>query len=482
MPPRNLSFLRTVVPSKILGNRHLMLGLLALGACPAPAAEETDLPLGKVIEEVRCDHDPDNRYSLYLPAGYDANRSWPLILFFDPGARPTVPLQRFAEAANHFGFVMACSHHTKNYVSFEVNWGYALEMWKDVLAKVSVDPNRMYAGGFSGGARLASRVAMFTQKIQGVIACGAGFWSQTQKNLDIPFVVISTIGNKDMNYLELLNLERELSSMSVVNRRLEFKGGHQWPPNEICHEVLGWLQLQAFKKNMITKGEGLLDEQANQRLAAAKAVQEAGDILRAHRLYSDMLEDFGGLADLSSVEERLAKIEKKSDFKKLQKGYKSGVQTERATRTQIARKLFQGESLPSSEPLEFRKQMGWWKREVERLQKNYGKTENPEEQLAIYRIFDFLARVCFEKSIYGFREQDYQKVIFLNEVASLIIPKLPYAFFNLAKAYAQTGEHDKAFAALADFVKYGQPGPGKFTREPLLDPLKQDQRFQAYLQ
>ncbi len=48
-------------------------------------------------------------------------------------------------------------------------------MWADLVSRFSINLKRMYTAGFSGGARIAMKVAMDSGQIAGVIASSAGF-------------------------------------------------------------------------------------------------------------------------------------------------------------------------------------------------------------------------------------------------------------------------------------------------------------------
>ena len=62
--------------------------LIFLAALTASAQQ-----LGRVVESVKCDADPSQFYALYLPLRYAPERSWPVILAFDPRARGRVPVE-----------------------------------------------------------------------------------------------------------------------------------------------------------------------------------------------------------------------------------------------------------------------------------------------------------------------------------------------------------------------------------------------------
>ena len=114
-------------------------------------------------------------------------------------------------------------------------------MWTDVGKRFSINPKRIYTAGFSGGARIAMKVAFDSDQIAGVIASSAGF-PPGHRRSDLKFVVFGTAGTEDFNYLEMRQFDKELSS---PHRVVIFDGGHQWLPSSLAVEALEWLEFQA---------------------------------------------------------------------------------------------------------------------------------------------------------------------------------------------------------------------------------------------
>lgn len=124
---------------------------------------QSDLMPGKIIPKVTCSTDESKSYALYLPSGNNRNEPWPILMLFEPASRAQLPIERFQQGAETFGFILACSNDTANYLAWEDNWKSIEAMWNDISQKLAVDGNRIYVGGFSGGARLASTVAFVTE-------------------------------------------------------------------------------------------------------------------------------------------------------------------------------------------------------------------------------------------------------------------------------------------------------------------------------
>ncbi|MCX6568028.1 MAG: alpha/beta hydrolase, partial [Candidatus Aminicenantes bacterium] len=85
---------------------------------------------------------------------------------FDPGARGAAGVEAFRGAAETYGWILAGSNNSTNGPMRE-SAAAAWAVWADALKRLPLDERRVYASGFSGGARVAS---VFPQVIGRAIA------------------------------------------------------------------------------------------------------------------------------------------------------------------------------------------------------------------------------------------------------------------------------------------------------------------------
>jgi len=152
------------------------LVLLVSLSPPAQATQQANaIPKNQIVKKLECLNDSSQSYALYLPSNYTPDRKWPILYALDPGARGKTPVERFKEAAEKYGWILAGSNNSRN-----GPWRRAADAWsamtKDTQQRFSIDDDRVYATGFSGGARVALQIAQLCQDcLAGVIASGAGF-------------------------------------------------------------------------------------------------------------------------------------------------------------------------------------------------------------------------------------------------------------------------------------------------------------------
>src|SRR6185369_9862596 len=148
---------------------------------------------------------PDESYALYLPTGYTAARSWPILYAFDPLARGVVPVRLYKDIAEKYGFIIAGSNNSRNFSGQESSKS-ASAIWDDTHLRLALDERRTYTTGFSGGARMAGLIALRCSqcRIAGVIVHGAGYplgQKPSQKTSPLYFLAV---GDEDFNWSEVM--------------------------------------------------------------------------------------------------------------------------------------------------------------------------------------------------------------------------------------------------------------------------------------
>jgi len=272
---------------------HLLLFLVLAGAA------SDSLPVGQVIPDVKCAKDPSQSYALYLPSNYTSDRSWAVILGFDPGGRGRNAVDRYQAAAEKYGYIVAGSNNSRN-GSTETGHA-AAAMGNDLFSRFNVDPKRIYTAGMSGGARVAFSVAFSSMKIAGVFASSAGY-PDAKSRTTVPFPVFATAGTEDFNHLEMRQLDRDLTSPHYL---AIFQGPHVWLSNELALTGVEWMEIQAMKAGIKPRDEREIDAILAMRMAAVDPTQVNKDTFLALQAIAT---DFKGLRDVSAISTRAAEL------------------------------------------------------------------------------------------------------------------------------------------------------------------------------
>jgi poly(3-hydroxybutyrate) depolymerase len=271
-------------------------------------ARAQPLARGVIVDEVKCASDSTQGYALYLPSGYSTDRNWNLLIAFHPGARGRLMVEKYQAAAEQYGYIVAASNTSRN-GPWSVSTAAAQAMWADVQQRFSIDPQRMYVTGLSGGARVAMQVALGGNNIAGVIASSAGY-PDSQPRKTVPFAVFGTAGTEDFNYIEMRQLDRKLTSPHYL---AVFNGGHTLPPDTVALEAIEWMELQAVQSGRRTRDAALVERLFEKRQHVIAASTSATDTVH---LLEALVSDFKGLRDVSAEGNRLKDVSKHADVKK----------------------------------------------------------------------------------------------------------------------------------------------------------------------
>ncbi len=291
----------------VTSQKVLALAVLLVSAGVSTAAAQS-LQRGTINDPVQCGSDPAQTYALYVPSTYSHERPWSLLLAFHPAARGRLMVEKFQAAAEQYGYIVAASNNSRN-GPHAVSAAAAQAMSADVGRRFSIDPQRVYLTGMSGGARVATGIALAGNNIAGVIASSAGF-PDSQPRGSVPFAVFSTAGSEDFNYIEMRLLDRKLSSPHFL---AVFQGGHTLPPDDIAVDALEWMELQAMQSRRRARDDALVGrilEKRRARIASTTGVAETVYLLQA------LVADLKGLGDVSAEVHRLEEMSRLSEVKK----------------------------------------------------------------------------------------------------------------------------------------------------------------------
>ena len=441
------------------------------------AAQE--LATGVVHEKVICQQNATQSYALYLPRGYSPNRRWPILYGFDPFARGTVPIELMKEAAERAGFIVAVSNNSCN-GPFQDSITAAQAMWADTHRRFSIDDKQSYATGLSGGARVATTLGQLCGNcLAGVVAQGAGFhpnWPPSEKT---QFVLFSTAGNVDFNYMEMVELDQKLEKLRIPHRLRVFAGGHQYAPTEIWDEAFSWLKLQAMRRGLQSRDAGFIGQQLKAGMDRAAALESRGDLADALREYQTLAADFEGLADISAVKAKLADFAQRTNVKEALKAERDAIERQRLTFQKAATDLQivhddaekRDEALTRVQLLasELRKQV------------RKSKDENAADIVPIRRTLLQILSQSIEMGQQAIRDKQCPLAITYFDFAIEYARAAPLAHFEKARALALAGRQKEALAALNRAVEAGFDDARQIETTAEFAAFKQKPEFQAII-
>lgn len=285
------------------------MGRLASGA---------EFAAGTLIPRVPCAGDASQSYALYLPSKFTDKQQWPIIYVFDPFARGDSAAKVVQAAAEKFGYIVVASNNSKNGPAGGSREA-AAAIWKDTHERLPIDPNRQYFGGLSGGARVATSLAISCQCAAGVVANAAGFPINKAPSIDTKFAYFATVGDADFNYEEFAQLRPKFDSAGMHYVIRVFDGPHGWAPAEVWLEALDWMDVQAMIAGTLPRDATRMKAVVDAAMERAKKFEDDGNVLAAYREYQAIVRNFPGVAQVGAAQARNSELQNSKPLRAAEK-------------------------------------------------------------------------------------------------------------------------------------------------------------------
>ena len=390
------------------------------------------------MDSVFCMANPNQSYALFLPREYDENRSWPIIYFFEPLARGSLPVKKYQELANEFGFIFCGSNNSRNGPLAENEKAFTA-LRKDTEARFNLDSSSIYVCGFSGGGRFSQYIASKYEEIDGVIAV-AGAKSTYSANYPLvgdDLLYVGVVGTQDMNYLEHRHYENELVDKNITSHTVLYMGDHRWPPVPVFDQALFWLD--AVRK------EALHPQYIDHQLSAIDSIKGV-DVLEAHRLWSSLIRNFSigedqyrGLGDFFQGHKTLSK-RKAGEAKEFDYEQKERVRLMEAL--VHSSDYFTYTALVDSLTYD----LVWWEKEITSIQ---NRSKRKGRWGRVYaRLLDQMRGVLYGYSNRAESQNNTQLSLFVNDLYLLLYPESVYLHWYRATLLAKQGDQGKSLKHL----------------------------------
>ncbi|MBS1946338.1 MAG: hypothetical protein JST47_01090 [Bacteroidetes bacterium] len=224
--------------------------VIAQGTLTASPITSVDtIPSGKLISKMKCGNDSSQSYALYIPfiAG---KKKLPAMYFFDPHADGSLPLSKYQALADKYGFILIGSNNSKNGNDYSMAENIWQHLFADTRTRMTIDTSRIYACGFSGGAKTAGYIALNHPEIKAVIANSAALPEGTPlQNFNFSFTGLA--GNGDMNMTTVVDFCKALDKTNTAHRIILFNGKHEWAPATAMNIAFEGLVLDAMRNKQI---------------------------------------------------------------------------------------------------------------------------------------------------------------------------------------------------------------------------------------
>jgi hypothetical protein len=455
----------------------LALPILALNACgssPEPAQKTSisvatpdspvEIPVGEVVRTLSCLSDPSNTYSVYIPKSKLAGKKYPVVFFFDAHARGSLPVEKYKALADRYGFIISCSNNSKNGLDMDAVLNISSTYFSDVLKRLPVDMRNIFAGGFSGGARVALGLAMQDERIRGIIANSAGFDPvRTPLRKEVCFVGL--VGNEDFNLAEMKTTQAALNQGPTANDLLIFNGKHEWAPAGDMDKAFLLLSLEGIRAGRLEKNDSIVNAsfQTDQR-EARKILSGKSDILTQAAACKLMLVYYTGIKPVETYKTQLQNIRQGMAYKQAIDGTAGQSRNEQELQTVYAKYVQE-------------KNMAWWTAELSRLRQEIKTSRDKEKTLKDERLLGYLSLVAFMSANGALNQNALPQAEEFLALYALVDPQNSEWAYLLAVLRMRENDTAHALESLAESVKLGFNDVDRIRNQKEFEPLRNDAHF-----
>lgn len=432
-----------------------------------------DFPNGEIVDSIAVSKTFNETFALYLPTNYKPNTLSPVVFIFDPAARGKTGIKPFIKAAEKYNYVLICSNNSKN-GPYDQNFKIANRLFDKIFSDFSINPKRIYTAGFSGGARLASRIAVLNEHIQGVIACGAGIDSnQILFHKDIQFSYAAIVGDGDMNLLEMYKMKDYLTKFKVSNELFVNDMDHKWPSQEQILEAFDWMQLEAYKKGLAKRNDKNIESSYINYYKKARKLESDHKLVYAQEAYERINNNFNFYYQLDSIKEKLNTLRVNKTLLKEKKELKAIFEQETSLSKMFIDRFYS--DIEKDNP-----KLKWWDSEINKLKKQE-KTSDHNQKKMLHRLqYKIFATAIEEVNL---REviKNSNQVIFCYDICILIYPGYYFPYFKQIENYINQNNEDMAIHYLEKMLNSGYDDINTIREYKAFDSLKKNERFKALI-
>ncbi|MGH1385767.1 hypothetical protein [Kordia sp.] len=462
--------LNSVTLKKVLYMRSVFLFLLNFYMLVG-LAQTNRFEKGKIVNSISVQNSSET-YALYLPNSFDETKLSAVVFVFDPSGNGANGMQSFIASAEKFNYILIASNNTKNGVAYEINFEITNRLFATVFSEFKIDEKQIYAAGFSGGSRLATAIAALTGKVQGVIACGAGLAinkSFTPKKEMFSFVGL--VGDEDMNYQEMFNTKALLDKFEVDNELFVYNDTHRWPPSEQIERAFGWLQLQAYKKNIRSVDSQFVQSYFETQYAIADSLV-IHNKFRSVREYESIIKNFTPYFELKAAQQKAEAIKNSPEYKDQIAERAANIKEENELYEKFS-KVYSNDILAAKSDDNFK----WWRKELRRLDIDIENATMTPRGKMLKRLKYSIFAGAYESSMGYIYAKKYKHALYCDQLLVYFNPTQAYWYYRVAQSYARNDDFKHTIRNLKKAKELGLQRFQAIEQLPLFAKFKQKKKF-----
>jgi hypothetical protein len=435
---------------------------------PAPAPET--FPTGQVIDNVACKADTSIGYAMYLPKAYDITKTYPIIYAFDPHKTGKLPVTKYKELAEKYGYIIVGSNNSQNGLEWGQSQNIASALFSDTRSRLAINTNRIYLLGFSGGARVANALTMMNGAISGVICCGAASPVVSAMDARNNYNFFGIAGTADFNYSEIRKYDMlDLAGRNLKHAMITFDGKHEWPPAEQMDEAFLWLELNNMRTDAAAKKDSLVAADISAGEKKLGILLKANKEYDAYELCRKIINYYEGLGDLSTFYAAYKRLQSSPAVDKQLKENEAGWTREEKLKEEYINNLQTHD-------------FAWMRNDINAINQQIKAGKDKKEVLIKKRLLSYLSLVCYMQTSGSLKQHNLQAAEYFDNLYLLVDPTNSEAHYFNAEINAQKGNKEVALKALDEAIKNGFSEKARMQSDSAFQELKKDAAFEKVIE
>jgi hypothetical protein len=428
-------------------------------------AQATVLKKGDYTE-LSVNGNPSNAFSVYLPSSYDTAKKYALVIFFDAHGNGKLPMEKYKSLAEKWNYIFIGSNSSKNGMNGNETTRIGNELIAESKRILRVNENEIMLCGFSGGARVASNIALTNNAVKGVICNSAA--PQQPVNGKI-FVGLAGLG--DMNYLEMKTFESNQPANTSPHELLVFDGKHEWAPVQMMEDALLICSTYNINSRVFDRDAYQSDALEDALIAQADSIKKTSCFL-ANNLLQTALRTEGKPSPGDTLILRRRRIESIAAAFKNNNCVKTDAaawiaaeKEETVLQQELASAIMSQDTT-------------WWKINSP---KYFESKKEGADKFMHQRLRGYASLVCYSYANQAFKSNNLHAAEKLVAVYAIVDPENSEWAYMRASLYMKLGLNDYALSSLEKAVELGFKDRSRLQSDPVFSPIAADARFAAVL-
>ena len=402
-----------------------------------------NFPKGEIIEKVVCKKDASQSYALYLPATYSTDKTYPIVYAFDAHGTGKLPVKMYKDLAEQYGYILIGSNNSKNGNQWAESEGIAETLFADAQNRLSVNTQRIYLLGFSGGARVANGITILNGAISGVICVGAAAPANNSAAPRNNYTWLGIAGEDDFNATEMRKYDKvDLAGHNVKHSLITFEGKHEWCKKEVMDEAFWWLELCEMRKNIKLKNDSLIKKRIAPEIKQLEKYMQQKQFYSAYLQVKKTINFYDGLTDLSYCFSVYKQLQTNAEVDKAMREEELSWSNEEEQKQYYVKGLGSGDFERAE-------------KEIAGLNAKSRNTGNKNEARMYKRVLSYLSLTAYMQASGALKAKQMPAAAYFCKIYILVDPSNSEAHYLNASLKALEANPKEAIASLKNAVKNG---------------------------